>query len=117
MSASKDDRAALAAQITTALAAFPTVNVLPYDPPTVSGNLVSVATAGLTATEHQLSVRVYIGAMQSAEGQDLLDDVLDALEAAALSSVPRSDWRMVYDQVKGAFLMATIVDYPREDWG
>jgi hypothetical protein len=24
---------------------------------------------------------------------------------------------MVYDQVKGAFLMVTTVDYPREDWG
>jgi hypothetical protein len=113
----KADRVALAAQITTALATLPGVNVLPYDPPTVSGDLVTVSTAGLTATEHQLAVRVYVGAMQSAEGQDLLDDVVDAVEASALSSIPRSDWRMVYDQVKGAFLMTTTVDYPREDWG
>jgi hypothetical protein len=116
----KGARADLAAKIVTAVAGIVDVDVLPYDPPTISGTAVTVSTAGVAPTDWRLYVRVYVPAIQSEEGQDRLDDVVEAVETVADSlgsSVPRSDWDFVYDDGKDCFLMVTIVEYPREDWG
>jgi hypothetical protein len=115
----KAARADLAAKVTTAVAAFTGVTVLAYDPPTISGNVVTVSTAGVGATDWRLFVRVYVDAVQSEPGQDLLDDLVEAVETVGEglgSSVPRSDWDFAYDESKGAFVMLTTVAYPREDW-
>lgn len=120
MTALKAARADLAAKMTTAVAGFDGVTVLPYDPPKISGNAVTVSTAGVGATDWRLFVRVYVDAVQSQPGQDLLDDLVEAIETVAESlgsAVPRSDWEFAYDESKGCFLMLTTVDYPREDWG
>jgi len=118
VTALKDARADLAAKVTAAVAALD-VTVLPYDPPTIVGNTVTVSTAGVSATDWRLFVRVYVGAVQSQAGQDLLDDVVEAVETVGESlgsGVPRSAWEFAYDESKGAFVMLTTVDYPREDW-
>lgn len=111
----KAARAALAAQITTAVN-DPTVSVLAYEPPSLTGDVVTVVTAGVTASEYRLQVRIYVDAVQSAEGQDRLDDLLDAVEANGLSDVPRSAWEWRYNQADSTYQMVTTVDYPREDW-
>jgi copper chaperone CopZ len=111
----KAARADLAAAVTTAVAALSGVTVLAYDPPTISGNAVTVSTAGVTDTEWRLFVRVYVDAVQSEAGQDLLDDVVGAVEDGLPSSVGRSDWDFAFDESKGCFVMLTTVDYPRED--
>lgn len=117
MTALKDARAATAAKITAAVAGF-SVTVLDFDPPSISGDTITVSTAGVTATDWRLFVRVYVDAIQSSEGQDLLDDLVEACETVGEglgSVVPRSDWEFAYDESKGCFLMLTTVDYPRED--
>ncbi len=111
----KAARAALAAQITTAVN-DPTVSVLAYEPPSLSGDVITVVTAGVTDTEYRLQVRIYVDAVQSAEGQDRLDDLLEAVEGNALSDLPRSAWEWVYNQAESTFQMVTTIDYPREDF-
>lgn len=110
----KAARAALANDLSAAL--DDTVTVLGYDPPTVSGDTVSVASAGARPTEYLLFIRIYVPAVQSAEGQDRLDDLVEAVEAAETSAVPRGAWDFLYDEGKDAFMMATVVEYPREDF-
>lgn len=111
----KAARAALAAELTAAITDS-AVTVLGYDPPTVSGDTVTVATAGLTPTEYPLFIRIYVPAVQSAEGQDRLDDLAETVEAAQTSAVPRGVWTFDYDEGKDAFVMITTVDFPREDF-
>jgi hypothetical protein len=112
----KAARAALAAQIVTAVADT-TVTVLDYDPPMITGTAVTVSTAGVTPMDWRLFVRVYVDAIQSAEGQDRLDDLVEAIDvAAAMQPTPRPEWEWTYDDVKGIFLMQAVVEYSREDF-
>lgn len=118
MTALKGARAAVAAKVVAAVADT-SVTVLDFDPPTVVGDTVTVSTAGVTATDWRLFVRVYVDSIQSSEGQDRLDDLVEACETVGEglgSMVPRSDWEFAYDESKGCFLMLTTVDYPREDF-
>lgn len=108
-------RAAVAAQIVTALADS-TVTVLPFDGPVISGTTVTVSTAGLSPTEYRLFLRVYVPDIQSEEAQDRIDDVTETLDAADAFSFPRSDFELVYDEVKAAFYMQAVVEYPRSDF-
>ena len=120
MTTLKAARADLAAAVTTAVAGVGGVTVLAYDPPTISGNAVTVSTAGVGATDWRLFLRVYVDAVQSQPGQDLLDDLVEACETVGESlgsAVPRSSWEFAYDESKGCFVMLTTVAYPREDWG
>jgi hypothetical protein len=113
----KAARADLAAKIATATAAYdPTV--LAFDPPTVSGETVTVSTAGVAPTDWLLFVRVYVPTIQSQAGQDRLDDLVVAAETVgeSISPTPRSNWEFVYDESKECFLMMTTVAYPREDF-
>jgi hypothetical protein len=111
----KGARAALAAEIVTALG-DPTVTVLAYDPATVQGDTVTVGTARITPTEYQLFLRIYVPSVQSAQGQDRLDDLTEAVDAADLTGVPRGEWEFAFDESKEAFLMLSTVDWPREDF-
>jgi hypothetical protein len=120
MTTLKGARAALAAKVSTAVAAFTSVTVLAHDPPSVSGDTITVSTAGVTPTDWRLFLRIYVPAVQSAEGQDLLDDLVEAVETVGESlgsQTPRSGWDFAYDESKDFFVMLTVVDYPREDWG
>jgi len=112
----KAARLDLATQIAAAIGA-PTPT-LAYDPPSLGDETVSVRTAGMTATEYRLAVTVYVAAVQSAQGQDRLDDLVDAIEGVAglLQVTPRSDWTWLYDPAKQAFGMQTTIDYPRQDF-
>jgi hypothetical protein len=112
----KAARTALAAQITTAVAGLGDVDVLAFDPASVSGDVITVSTAGLTTTEYRLFVRAYVPAVQSQEGQDLLDDLIEAVEVGVGDETPRSDWVFGYDQVKNSFVMTSTFDYPRPDF-
>jgi hypothetical protein len=105
-------RADVAAQVVAALA-DPTVTVLAYDPPSGSGDMVTVSTAGIGTLEWRLNIRVYVPDVQSEEGQDRLDDLAETVDAGV--GLARSEWSFLFDDRKGTFLMATVVDYPRED--
>lgn len=111
----KGARATLAAEIVASLA-DPTVTVLAYDPATIQGDTVTVGTARITPTGYQLFLRIYVPAVQSAEGQDRLDDLTEAVEAAPMSGVPRGQWEFAFDESKEAFLMLSTVDWPRGDF-
>jgi hypothetical protein len=114
MTTLKAARADLAAQITTAVG-DPSVAVLAFDPPSVSGDTVTVSTAGIGPVDWQLYVRVYVDAVQSLEGQARLDDLAEAVDLGI--TPPRSEWTWRFDEVKQAFIFQATVDYPREDWG
>lgn len=107
-------RAAVAAAIVTVVGDV-TVQVLAFDPPTITPPMVTVSTAGLTATDHLLFLRVYVRDIQSEEGQDRLDEITEAVDVGRFP-FPRSDWEFVYDEVKDAFYMVSTVEYPREDF-
>lgn len=107
-------KAAVVAATITALGDT-TVAVLPFDPPTVTPDMVTVSTAGLAATEYRLFVRIYVRAIDSQQGQDRADALTEALEAGRFP-FPRSEWEFVYDEVKDSFYMQTVVEYPREDF-
>ncbi len=119
MTSLKAARAAVAAKIAAATVAYaPTV--LDYDPPQLSNaDTITVSTAGVTPTDWQLFIRVYVSAVQSSGGQDRLDDLVEAIETVGDSlgsTSPRSVWEFAYDEGKDCFVMLTTVDYPREDW-
>lgn len=107
-------RASVAAAVVTALA-DDSVQVLAFDPPAITPPMVTVSSAGLSATEYRLFVRAYVSDIQSEEGQDRLDEIVEAVDAGGFP-FPRSDWDFVYDEVKNAFYMVTTVEYPREDF-
>jgi hypothetical protein len=109
--------AAKAAVVAAAIAALndTSVSVLPFDGPVISGSAVTVSTAGLSATEYRLFIRIYEPDIQSQEAQDRLDVHTEALDRMGLAA-PRSDWELIYDEVKGAFYMQTTVECPREDF-
>ncbi len=117
MTSLKAARAAVAVQITTATADYAPA-VLPFDPPTITGDTITVSTAGASPTEWLLSIRIYVNAIQSAEGQDRVDDLLTACESVAETSAltPRGDWDLAFDESKEAFVMTTTVGYPRDDF-
>ena len=78
-----------------------------------------MSTAGVTPTDWQLFIRIYVRAIQSSEGQDRLDDLVEAIETVGESlgsGSPRSTWEFDYDESKDCFVMLTTVDYPRVDW-
>lgn len=113
----KTARAALAADLATAVNAVGAYPVLAYDPPSVTGATVTVSTAGLTGTEYRLYVRVYVPTVQSAEGQDLIDDLVSAIDTSTvLRALPRPEWSWRYDAALDVFLMQATVDYPRTDF-
>ncbi len=107
-------RAVVAAAAVTAIGDV-TVQVQPFDPPTITPPMVTVSTAGLSDTEYRLFLRVYVRDIQSQEGQDRLDEITEALDVGGFP-YPRSDWEFVYDEVKDAFYMVSTVEYPREDF-
>lgn len=116
MTSLKAARTALATQITAVLA-DPDVDVLPYEPATVSGATVAVATGGIEATEWVLFIRVYVPATQPQESQDRVDDLAEAIDAADnLSVIPRGGWVADFDEAKTAFVMTMTVGYPRDDF-
>jgi hypothetical protein len=117
MTALKGARADLAAKITTALASYPTVTVLSYEPPVITGDTVTVATYGIKPTDWLLVVRVYVPAIQSSEGQDREDDIVETIDTyPGLQPVGRGEWRREYDDAKDAFVMTAFIDYPRGDF-
>jgi hypothetical protein len=107
-------RAAVAQAVTAALA-DPNVTVLPFDGPVISGETVTVSAAGLSATEFRLFVRVYVPDIASEQAQDRLDELTETIDAAPMPW-PRSDFELTYDEVKGAFFMQAVIEYPRSDF-
>ena len=118
MTSLKGARADLAASIVTAVSALPSsVAVFAFEPPTLGGNAVTVSTAGVTPDSWRLAVRIYCPAIQSAEGQDLCDDIVQAIDTSTvLRRVPRSDWTLSYDETKDVFFYETVAEFPREDF-
>jgi hypothetical protein len=80
---------------------------------------VTVATAGITDTEWQLVVRVYVttrtGDFDTA--QDSLDDLMTATDAAlGDANIPRSSWQVSYVADLECLVGSSIVAYPRDDF-
>lgn len=113
----KAARSTLAADLAAVIAAVGPYPVLAYDPPSITGTTVTVSTAGLTGTEYRLYLRVYVPTVQSAEGQDLVDDLVTAIDTStALRALPRPEWSWRYDSALDVFVMQATVDYPRTDF-
>lgn len=108
--------AAKAAVVAAAVAVLDgAVTVLPFDPPAITGETVTISTAGLSPTELRLAVRIWVPAIQSQEGQDRLDELTELVDTADFPA-PRSDWDLIFDQVKEAFYMQSVVEFPRGDF-
>ena len=114
MATLKASRQALAAEVDTAVTDT-TVDVLAFETPDAAPPFITVATVGTTATSWRFAIRVYVDFGQSEQAQDLLDDIIEAIEEQ-LASVPRSDWSEEFDELRGMFRMVTVADYPREDF-
>ncbi len=115
MATLKAARQALAAQIDAAITDTD-VDVLAFDPPTVTAPVVTVATAGVSPTSWRFTIRIYVDAGQSEQAQDLLDDLLNSVDTLLEPTTPRSSWDWEFDDAKGMFLMVTTVEYDREDF-
>jgi hypothetical protein len=80
---------------------------------------VTVATAGITDTDWQLVVRVYVTMRGGdfAAAQDTLDDLTTATDTALDgTTVPRSTWQVQYVDDLECLVASTVVSYPRDDW-
>lgn len=111
LSAARADTAAAVSAL-----ALPGVTVLAYEPPTLgAGTTVTVSSAAVTATELQLAVRVYASGMQAAEAADAVDDTVQAVDDALDAPRPGA-WTFDYDAGKQAFVAATTINVPREDF-
>ena len=121
MAGLKAARTALAAEITAAIAASVvdpagTVDVLPWDDAAVVAPAVTVATAGANALAWRLYVRIYVDAGQSQQDADLLDDLTEAIDLGLGDTTPRSSWEWQYDDLKGLYLMTSVIEFAREDF-
>lgn len=106
-------REALTATLTAL--SLPGVTVFGFEPPTLPrGATVTVASAGVTATEWLLTIRVYVNGLQPADAQNLLDDTVILIENGL--TAPRSDWLFEYDDERQTFRATTTVQVGREDF-
>lgn len=117
----KQARAAVASTLTTALGS--STNVYGYEAQPgglTTPTAVTVATSGVTDTEWQLVVRVYVtlrsGSSFSA-AQDTVDDLLTATDAALdATMMPRSSWEVRYVNELECLVASSVVSYPRDDF-
>lgn len=118
MAGLKETRHDLADDIRSALGAdmlAAGVDVYPYDPRDFAGTGVTVQTARISPTGWGYMIRLYVDADQP-EGQDLLDDLAEAVELSLSGAFPRTVWTWVFDDQRGRYLMQTMVEPPREDF-
>lgn len=107
-------RQALATQI--AAADLDGVTVYDHEPAMVTAGVsVTVSSAGFTATEWLLSVRVYVSARTPESDQDLLDQHTTAVDAV-LDPAPLGQWDFGFDEERDALVGTATVPYPREDF-
>ena len=85
----KASRQLLAQQIDAAVVDTD-VDVLPFDPPTITAPAVTVATANVTPTTWTFIIRVYMDAGQSEQAQDFLDDLVETIDLTMDDAVARA---------------------------
>ena len=77
---------------------------------------VTVSTAGMTAVDYLLALRIYVTAEPDAEkAQDDLDLLIMALDARMTSGFGPSNWEVDYDPELTAFVATNIFQVGRED--
>lgn len=112
-------RESLGATLTAALSA--SYEVLDYEPGPGRLNKptsVTVATAGMTATDYRLYVRCYsdTSRVKPEDAEDALDNMVEATEDALPVEVPRSSWAVEWSEIHDAFIATTVAEFPRDDF-
>jgi hypothetical protein len=80
---------------------------------------VSVASAGMNATDFLVTVRVYTATNSNVEwAADTRDDIVTAVEALLDTDTawPRSDWTFVWAEDFDAFVGSCTLTVPRDDF-
>lgn len=116
MAASK---AELFALITTPSLPTGVTAAYPFEPPPGQGVkpvMVTVATAGMTAVDYLLALRIYVSTDADAEtAQNTLDDLIMTIDGRMTSGFGPSNWDVAYDAELAAFVAVNVFLVGRED--
>lgn len=92
-----------------------------YDHEPLPGHLqkpvaLTISTAGMTAVDYLIALRIYVTAEPDAEkAQDDLDSVITATDARMTSGWGPSNWDVAYDDQLNAFVATNVFQVGRED--
>lgn len=92
-----------------------------YDHEPLPGHLqkpiaLTISTAGMTAVDYLISLRIYVTAEPDAEkAQDDLDATIMAVDARMTSGFGPSNWEVIYDPDLNAFVALNTFNVGRED--
>lgn len=92
-----------------------------YDYEPLSGQMqkpvaVTISTAGMTAVDYLIALRIYVTAEQDAEkAQDDLDTLILAVDGRMTSGFGPSNWDVAYDAELNAFVAVNVFQVGRED--
>jgi hypothetical protein len=77
---------------------------------------VTISTAGMTAVDYLIALRIYVTAEPDAEkAQDDLDSLIMLVDGRMTSGFGPSNWDVVYDAELDAFVATNIFQVGRED--
>lgn len=112
-------KAELYALITTPALPTGVTAAYPFEPLPGQGAkpvMVTVATAGMTAVDYLLALRVYVSADADAEwAQATLDTLILTLDGRMTSGFGPSNWEVDWDPELGAFVAVNTFLVGRED--
>jgi hypothetical protein len=79
---------------------------------------VTLGAAGITPTEYQIAVRCYSDTSKGSldVALDRVQDMVDAVEGAMPSSIPRGNWTLEWDELQNAYVGTLIAEFPRDDF-
>lgn len=110
-------REALGTTLTAAL----TYSVLDYEPKPgglTKPTYVTLGAAGIGPFDYQIAIRCY---SDTSKGDldvslDRVQDMIQAVEDALPSSVPRGNWQLEWDELQNAYVGTLLAQYPRDDF-
>jgi hypothetical protein len=77
---------------------------------------LTISTAGMTAVDYLIALRIYVSAEPDAEkAQDDLDSLIMAVDGRMTSGFGPSNWDVAYDPDLTAFVATNIFQVGRED--
>lgn len=100
---------------------LPTLVTAAYDHEPLPGHLqkpvaLTISTAGMTAVDYLIALRIYVTAEPDAEkAQDDLDAVIMAVDDRMTSGFGPSNWDVSYDGELNAFVAVNVFNVGRED--
>lgn len=77
---------------------------------------LTISTAGMTAVDYLIALRIYVTAESDAQkAQDDLDATIMAVDARMTSGFGPSNWDVTYDAELNAFVALNVFNVGRED--